>query len=188
MIFASRKCLQYCMRSRSSIVYDYDTQKAELDLLGSLVFLPLSLLSLQLLPCLLPLNLIFPTYGNVLGLVITEEVLESLLNNPAARVVNNHHCRHCGLELVRKRHEAQLFVDLRDELGCARESNERHTDEAVVHALVLADRLTERTTLIIDGERRDLLDKLEQVDGAVEKGRLKIAFEVYIVIFPAGCQ
>ena len=32
--------------------------------------------------------------------------------------------------------------------------------------------------MVVDGERGDLLDKLEEVDGAVEEGRFEFGFEV----------
>jgi hypothetical protein len=38
--------------------------------------------------------------------------------------------------------------------------------------------------LIVDGERRDLLNQLEQVDGAVKKGWLELALEIDIIFSP----
>ena len=47
--------------------------------------------------------------------------------------------------------------------------------------LVLANGLAEGTALVVDRESGDLLDELEEVDGAVEEGRLEFAFEIDVV-------
>lgn len=111
-------------------------------------------------------------------------MLQHDFNDVATYEVNNHKTRHDELEFRAKGHELQLLVDLRDELRRAGESYARNEDDTPIHAAVLADTLSKGATLIIDSEGRDLLDELEQVDSAVEKGGFEFAFE--IDLFRAG--
>jgi hypothetical protein len=127
---------------------------------------------------LLDSELIRPPLRNVLGLVVGEEHLESLLDNPAAGVIEDHDGAHSDLELCGERHEAELLVDLGDELGRAAESHAGDHQDAVVHSLVLLDGLAEGAALVVDGESGDLLDELQKVDGAVQERGLELALEV----------
>jgi hypothetical protein len=97
-------------------------------------------------------ELIRPPLRDILRLVVREEHLESLLNNPAASVIKDHDGAHGNLELGGEGHEAELLVDLGDELGGAAESDAGDHQDAVVHALVLLDGLAEGAALVVDGE------------------------------------
>lgn len=135
----------------------------------------------------LTLKLVGTTKSNVLGTEVTEQVLENVLNQPAATVVENHQHSQSHLELIGEGNEAQLLIQLGDEFGGAGECNTRGGDETPVHALVLADGFAEGTTLVVDREGGDLLDQLKEVDGTVQEGRLKLALEINIGISPVGC-
>lgn len=105
-------------------------------------------------------------------------MLEHLLDNPAATVVEDHDGGHGDLELGGEGDKLQLLVDLGNEFGCARERNSSDHDDTVIHALVLLDGLTERTSLVVDGEGRNLLDELQEVDSRVEERGLEFTLEV----------
>lgn len=123
-------------------------------------------------------KLIGTPLGDILRLVVREKSLESLLDDPATDVIQDHDRAHGDLKLGVERHEAELLVDLRDELGGAAESDAGDHEDAVVHALVFPDGLAEGTALVVDGEGRDLLDELQEVNGAVEERGLELALEV----------
>jgi hypothetical protein len=127
---------------------------------------------------LLDSELIRPSLRNILGLVVGEEHLESLLDNPAAGVVEDHDGAHGDFEFGGERHEAELLVDLGDKLGRAAKGHAGDHEDAVVHTLVLFDRFAEGTALVVDGESGDLLDELQEVDGAVQERGLELALEV----------
>jgi hypothetical protein len=124
--------------------------------------------------------------GNVLGTEVAEHMLEHLLDNPAATVVEDHDGGHGNLEFGGERNKLQLLVDFRNELGSAGECDSSDHDDTVVHALVLLDGLTERTTLVVDGKGGDLLDQLKKVDGGVEKRRFKLALEIDVGLLGLG--
>ncbi|KAG9766035.1 putative cation transporting ATPase, partial [Aureobasidium melanogenum] len=124
--------------------------------------------------------------GNVLGTEVTEQLLKHLLNDPAATVIENHNGSHGDLELGGEGDKLQLLVDLGHELGCAGECNSSNHDNTVVHALVLLDGLTERTTLVVNGEGGNLLDQLQEVDGRVEKRGLEFTLEIDIGLLGLG--
>lgn len=151
-----------------------------------LLLLGLSLNLLLQLTLRLALQLVGTTNSDVLRTEITEQMLENILNQPAATVVEDHQNGQGNLELIGERHKAQLLVQLGDELGGAGECDTGGGDETPVHGLVLADGLAEGTALVIDREGGDLLDQLEEVDGAVQERRLKLAFEIDIAI-PSMC-
>lgn len=121
------------------------------------------------------LQLVGTANSDILRAEVAEQVLQDVLNQPATAVVEDHQHSECDLELGGERNQAQLLVDLRHELSGAGECNSGGTDQTPVHRPVLANRLAEGTALVIDGEGRDLLDQLEQVDGAVQKGWLELA-------------
>lgn len=108
-------------------------------------------------------------------------MLQHLLNNPAACVVENHEDGQGELEFVAEGNQAQFLVDFGDELRGAGEGDAGCGDETPVHGLVFADGLAEGTALVVDGEGRDLLDELQEVDGAIEEGWFEFAFEVDVV-------
>lgn len=105
-------------------------------------------------------------------------MLQHDFDDVATHKVNDHKTGHDELEFRTEGYEFQLLVDLGDELRRARESYARYEDETPIHAAIFADTFSEGATLIVDSEGRDLLDKLEQVDGTVEEGGFKFAFEV----------
>lgn len=129
------------------------------DLLGLLALVLLVLLLLlDLLPRPLALVLVGAAQRDVAGPEVAEEGLEGALDDPAPGVVEDHDGGHDELELVGELHQAHLLVDLGYELGRARERDSRHADDSVEHALVLREGLPEGPPLVVDGERRDLLD------------------------------
>lgn len=130
------------------------------------------------------LQLVGTANSDVLRAEVAEQVLQDVLNQPAAAVVKDHQHGECDLEFGGERNQAQLLVDLRHELSGAGECNSGCTDQTPVHRPVLANRLAEGTALVVDGEGRDLLDQLEQVDGAVQKGWLELALEINVVLSP----
>lgn len=122
--------------------------------------------------------MIVPPHCNILRSEITVQILQHDFDDVTTHEVNDHKTGHDELELRAEGHEFQPLVDLRDELRRARESYTRHEDKAPIHAAVLADTFSEGATLIVDSEGRDLLDELEQINGAVEQGGFEFAFEV----------
>jgi hypothetical protein len=166
-----QKLLRKSSSSQTSNQYQSKLPKLDLNIPQPL---RLSLISAPLLNS----ELIRPPLRNILRLVIGEEHLQRLLNNPATSVIQHHNSTHSNLELSGEGHKAELLVDLGDELGRAAESHTRDHQDAVVHALVLLDGLAEGAALVVDGESRDLLDELQQVDGAVEERGLELALEV----------
>lgn len=146
-----------------------------------------------LLKCLLVLALTFPlelvrtAFSNVLGSEITEERLENVLDYPTTTVVECHQNGQSDLELVAERDKAKLFVQLWNELSCARECNTGRGNQSPVHGPVFANRLSEWTALVVDGKCRNLLDELEEVNGAVEERWLELALQVDIRFPPADC-
>lgn len=165
---------------------DTNLQTTKLNLSFQLL-LSLSIDLLLQLTVRLALKLVGTTKSNVLRTEVTEEVLENILNQPAATVIEDHQHGQSHLELIGEGNKAQLLIQLRNELGGAGECNTRCGDKTPVHALVLADRLAEGTTLVVDREGGDLLDQLKEVDGTVQEGRLKLALQVNIGISPVGC-
>lgn len=121
---------------------------------------PISLLLLDPQSLLFTLQLVRPSDGDILGLIVAEEHLQCLLNAPAADVIQNHQDTQSDLEVCLERHKLELFVDLRDELSGTREGHRRNEHDTPVHALVLFDGLAERSALVVDGESGDLLDEL----------------------------
>lgn len=105
-------------------------------------------------------------------------MLEHLFNDPATTVIENHDGGHGDLEFGGKWDKLQLFVDLRDELGGTGESDTSDHDDTIVHTLVLLDGLAEGTTLVVDGKRGDLLDKLQKVDGRVKERRFEFTLKI----------
>lgn len=150
--------------------------------LASLLRLTLKLL--LPLPFRFTLQLILATNSNILGTEVTEQCLEHVLDNPAASVVADHQDGEHTLEFRAERDQTQLLVYLGDELGRARECHRRCGHETPVHGLVLADGLPERSPLVVDGKRGDLLNELQQINGAVEERWLEFAFEVKIGFAP----
>lgn len=140
--------------------------------------LPISCLLLRLQTLLFALQLIRSPNGNVFRLVVAKQHLQNLLNTPATDVVQDHRQAQSDLELGGERHELQLLVDLRHELSRAREGHRGDEHNTPVHALVLLDGLAEWPTLVIDGERGDLLDELQKIDGRVEKRGLKLLLQI----------
>lgn len=69
-------------------------------------------------------------------------------------------------------------VGLWEEIDRAVVGDGNDTQQTPVQRRVLGDTLSEGTTLEVDGERRDLLGKAEEVDGGVEEGRLELGVEV----------
>ena len=112
-------------------------------------------------------------------------MLQHVLNQPATAIVEDHQNSQGDLEFVAEGNEAELLVHFGDELGGAGESHARSGHETPVHGLVLTDRLTEWTALVVDGEGRNLLDELEKIDGAVEKRWFEFTLEIDVVIPPA---
>jgi hypothetical protein len=131
-------------------------------------------------PLLLRLQLVRPPDRDILGPVIAKRPLERLLDDEAPDVIQDHDGRHREPEGVGELDEAELRVELGDELGRAGESHAGDEDDAPVHAAVFADAFAEGPALVVDGEGRDLLDELQQVDGAVQERGLEVAFEVDI--------
>lgn len=142
----------------------------------------LRLHSLNSLPRLLLGDLLWASDGDVLGPVVTETPLETLLNDVAADVVDQHGRGHANLEVGGEWDKLHLLVELWDELGGAGESECRYTEDAEVHAPVLGEVLAEWTTLVVDCEGRDLLDQLQEVDGAVKQRWCEFALEVDILV------
>jgi hypothetical protein len=172
----------------TTLLYVYRNEKKILNLnLPLLLLLSLSLNLLQQFTVRLALELIRTTNSDILRTEVTEQVLKNILNDPAATVVEDHEDGEGHLELVGEGHEAQLLIQLGDELGGTGECYTGSGDKAPVHGLVLADRLAEGTALVVDREGGDLLDQLEEIDGAVQEGRLKLALEIDVGISPVIC-
>ena len=161
---------------KSSTRLEQPTNQSSLPKLNLNIPQPLRLRLIR--PPLLNSKLIRPPLRNILRLVIREKHLQRLLNNPTPRIIQNHNGTHRNLKLKSKRHQTKLLVDLRHKLGSTAESDTGDHEDAVVHALVLLDGLAEGAALVVDGEGRDLLDELQQVDGAVEERGLELALEV----------
>lgn len=132
----------------------------------------------------LALQLIGPADSDVFGPEVTEQVLQHVFNDPATGVVNDHQHSQCNLELGAEWNEAHLLIQFRNELSGTGEGNARCGNQAPVHRLVLADRLSEGSALVVDGESGDLLDKLEEVDGAVEERWLEFTLQIDIGFSP----
>lgn len=152
-------------------------------LLHLLVLLLLRLPLFYFLPLLLALELVRSPDCDVLGFVIAEEELQTLLDEITSDEVARHDGGDHDLEIRGERHEFELLVDLRDELGSAGERDGGDGDETPVHSLVLADGFAEGTTLVVDCEGGDLLDKLKEVDCGVEEGGLEFLLEVRVGVF-----
>lgn len=135
----------------------------------------------------LPLQLLGSSLGNIAGSVITKELLQGDLDKPASTVVDDHDGGHVGFELVRERNKLHTLVDVGEKLESTGKSQSGDTDDTVEHTLVLGERLTEGTALIVDGEGRDLLDKLEKVDGRVEQRWSKFSLEINILRATIKC-
>lgn len=157
-------------------------------LLLCLLLEPHLLLNRLLSPLLLPLQLIRSADRDILRPIIAKCGLQPLLNNPASDVVEDHGCGESGLEVRRKGHQAHLLVDLGDKFRGARESDGGDADDAPVHTAVFGECFAEGTALVVDGERGDLLDKLEKIHGAVQQGFRKFAFEINVLITSKLCQ
>lgn len=127
------------------------------------------------------LKLVGTTLSNVARSVVTEELLEGDLDEPAGTVVDNHDGNHVCLELIGERNKLHTRVDIREELKGAGESQTRDTDDSVEHTLVLRKRLAEGTTLVVDGKCGDLLDELEEVDSRVKQRRGEFSLEINIL-------
>lgn len=147
-------------------------------LLSLLILLFLRLLLLDPLTILLTLKLIRSSNRNILRLVITEEVLEPLLNDIASNEISSHDDSDHELEVAGERNELKLLVNLGDELSSAGERHGGDGDQAPVHALVLANGFAEGAALVVDCEGGDLLDELQEVDCGVQEGGLEVLFEI----------
>ena len=139
-----------------------------------------------MLPLPLNLPLLRPPDRNIFGPIITKRNLEPLLHDPAAREIHHHDHRHGHPERVVELDQSELLVQLGEEFRRAGEGDAGHEDEAPVHALVLRNALAEGTALVVDGEGRDLLDQLQQVDGAVEQRGLELALQIDAVLAGFG--
>lgn len=115
---------------------------------------------------------------NVLGSEIAEKVLQDHFYQVAACKIGNHDSGHDDFELGREGDHSEFFVDFGDEFRRAGKCYAGNKQQAPVHAAVLADAFTEGSALVIDGEGGDLLDELEEIDGAVEKGWFELAFQI----------
>lgn len=164
----------------------YTDTKTPLDL-PLLLLLSLSLNLLLQLAIRLTLKLIRTTNSNILRTEVTEEVLKHVLNEPATTVIEDHEHGESHLKLVRERNETELLVEFGDELCRAGECYTGSGNQTPVHGLVLANGFTERTALIVDREGGNLLDQLEEVDGAVQEGRLELALEVDVGVSSVDC-
>jgi hypothetical protein len=164
--------------AKSDLIHSHSTSSRPISLLDLLCLLPFHLHLFLPPPRLLPCQLIRPSQRNRLGPEVTESALEHLLHHPTAHKVHHHRGGHDHFELGAERHQAQLGVQLGDELGAGAKGDEGAGDQPPVHAAVLADGLAEGSALVVDGEGGDLLDELEEVDGRVEEGGLEFAFEV----------
>ncbi|KAI6768022.1 hypothetical protein HG530_006031 [Fusarium avenaceum] len=100
----------------------------------------------------LPLELLGTSLGDITRAVVAEELLETNLNDPASGVINDHDGGHVGLELIREGDELHALVDVGEELESTGKGQTRDTKNTVEHSLVLGKRLTEGTTLVVDGE------------------------------------
>ncbi|KAI6750013.1 hypothetical protein HG531_007278 [Fusarium graminearum] len=129
----------------------------------------------------LTLELLRSSLGDVTGSVVAEELLETDLNDPASCVVYDHDGGHVRLELLREGDELHALVDVGEELESTGESETRNTDDTVEHTLVLRERLTEGTALVVDGKGGDLLDKLEEVDSGVEERGREFSLKINII-------
>lgn len=132
------------------------------------------------------LDLVRPADRDILWSKVTKRSFEQRLYDPAACIINDHDDGQRDFEIHGKGYEFQLLVDFRDEFCGAGKRDRGDEDDAVVHASVLLDRFSERTALVVDCERRDLLDQLQEVDGRVEQRRLELAFEVDFGLFRLG--
>lgn len=126
----------------------------------------------------LTLKLVRTTHGNITGAIVREEGLEDDLDKVAGGVVDDHDGGHGELELVGKRHQLHLLIDLGDELGRTGKRDSCHAHDAVPHTLILGESLPERAALIVDGECADLLDQLQEEYTAVEQRRRKLGVEI----------
>lgn len=135
----------------------------------------------------LTLELLRSSLGDVTGSVVAEELLETDLNDPASCVVNDHDGGHVRLELFREGDELHALVDVGEELESTGESETRNTDNTVEHTLVLRERLTEGTALVVDGKGGDLLDKLEEVDSGVEERGREFSLKINIIGATVEC-
>lgn len=156
-----------------------DTNRNSLNL-SLLLLLSLCLHLLLQLAIRLALELVRATNGNVLGTEVTEEVLEDVLDEPATTVIEDHEHGEGHLEISGERNQAQLLVQLGDELGSTGERDTGGSDETPVHSLVLTNRLAEGTALVVDREGGDLLDQLEKVDSTVQEGGFEFALKIDI--------
>src|SRR6266480_3797051 len=138
------------------------------------------------MPSLFRLKLILSAHRNVLWTKIAEQLFQDLLDQPTTQIIQNHHHRDCQLELVAELDQSQLLVHFRDKFRGARESYTRDEDESPVHSAIFTYRFSEGTTLIVDSESGYLLDKLKQIDSAIEKGRFKFPFQVNFPGSPAS--
>lgn len=129
----------------------------------------------------LPLELLGTSLGDITRAVVAEELLETNLNDPASGVINDHDGGHVGLELIREGDELHALVDVGEELESTGKGQTRDTKNTVEHSLVLGKRLTEGTTLVVDGEGRNLLDELEEVDSRVKQRGGELGLKINIV-------
>lgn len=141
--------------------------------------------SLLLFTLRLPLQLVRPAYSDILWPEIAEQRLEHILNEPASRVIDNHQNSQCQFKLGAERDQAELLVQFRHEFGCTRKGDTRCRNQTPVHSLILANGLSEGAALVVDRESRNLLDKLQKIDGAVEERRLKVSLQINVGLSPA---
>lgn len=172
------------MKKKKKKIHENSTASHSQLNLPLLLLLCLSLKLLLRLALRFALQLIRPTNSNVLGAEVAEQVLQNSLNQPATGVVEDHQHGQRDLELGAERHQTQLLVHLRHELGSAGEGHAGCGDKTPVHGLVLADGLTEGTALVVDRKGGNLLDQLEQVDGAVQKRWLEFTLQVDVILPP----
>lgn len=69
-------------------------------------------------------------------------------------------------------------IELGNKIGCATEGHTRCAYKAPPERSVLADTFAEGATLKVDGKSGDLLRKAKEVNGGIEKGRLKLGLQV----------
>ena len=97
---------------------------------------------------------------NILWLVVREEELQTLLNDVTSDKIESHDAGNHDLEFGGEGDKLELLVEFGNELGGTGEGNTGDGNESPVHALVLADGLTEGSALVVNGKGRDLLNEL----------------------------
>lgn len=118
---------------------------------------------------LLPFQLIRSSQGDVLWFVIAKHDFQHLFYHPTCQEVDDHQRGNRDLEFHRKWDQFELLIDLGYKLRRTRKRNGCDQDNAPVHASVLFDRFSERSSLVIDSKCRYLLDELKQVNCRIQQ-------------------